>query len=179
MRDLGKRAVLISHDWYYRDRSTLGADAKKKVNFDHPSAFETPLLVRHLLSLKARRGIKTPRYDYASHRRLQETAEATATDIILIEGLFVLHDVRLRKLLELSVFVDVPADIRLIRRIRRDAVARGIAVEETLRLYENFVRPMHERYVQPSARHATHVWDALRDRRFPAKFKNEIRGMLP
>lgn len=179
VRNLGKRAVLISHDWYYRDRSKVRAGAKKKINFDHPSAFETPLLLKHLQALKARRGIETPRYDYASHRRLKQTVEMAAADIILIEGLFVLHDIRLRELLDLSVFVDVPADIRLIRRIRRDATARGIAVEETLRLYENFVRPMHERYVQPSAQHATHVWNALFDRGFPEKLKNELRRTAP
>ena len=172
------RAALISHDWYYRDRAGLSEEARKKVNFDHPNALETTVLVKHLEALSAGRDVPTPRYDYATSSRMKESVSAGSAGIILIEGLFILHEERLRRLLELSVFVDVPADIRLVRRIRRDVNDRRIPLEETLRLYERFVRPMHERYVEPSARHATYVWKPLDDRAFPARLKNEVRGML-
>ena len=177
-RALRGRAALISHDWYYRDRAGMPEEERQKVNFDHPNALETSVLVKHLQALSAGREVPTPRYDYATSSRLKETVPMGGAAIILIEGLFILHEERLRRLLELSVFVDVPADIRLVRRIRRDVIDRGIPVGETLRLYERFVRPMHERYIEPSARYATHVWKPLSDRTFPARFKNELKGML-
>ncbi len=177
-RALRGRAALLSHDWYYRDRAGMPEVLRRKVNFDHPNALETRILVKHLQALAGRLEVSTPRYDYATSSRLKETVPVAGADIVLIEGLFILHEERLRRLLDLSVFVDVPADVRLARRIRRDVIDRGIPVEETLRLYERFVRPMHERYVQPSARHATHVWKPLEDRTFPARFSDELRGML-
>ena len=172
------RAVLISQDWYYRDQAGLSRAAELKLNFDHPRAFDTPLLLKQLLELKAGRGVRTPRYEYGSHRQLDKTVPVASAPLILIEGIFILHEPRIRRLLDLSVFVDMPADIRLLRRIRRDTGGRGIPVEETLRLYERFVRPMHERYVQPSAAHATDVWMPLTDRGFPAKLALRLRKML-
>jgi uridine kinase len=177
-RALRGRAALLSHDWYYRDRAGMPEVLRQKVNFDHPNALETRILVKHLQALSDGREVATPRYDYATSSRMKESVPVAGAAIVLIEGLFILHEERLRRLLDLSVFVDVPADVRLARRIRRDVIDRGIPVAETLRLYERFVRPMHERFVQPSARYATHVWRPLEDRTFPSRFKDELRGML-
>jgi len=178
LRALGKRAVLISQDWYYRDQSAITGAAARELNFDHPRAFETMLMMKHLRELREHRGVQSPVYDYANHSRLDATTPVSPADLILVEGLFVLHETALRRLLDVSVFVDVPADIRLMRRLRRDAGERGIPVEETLRLYERFVRPMHERFVQPSGRHATHIWRPLTDRAFPARIRRNLKEML-
>ncbi|MEI6350941.1 MAG: uridine kinase [Verrucomicrobiota bacterium] len=176
---LQPHATLISQDWYYRDRAGVSPEAALKLNFDHPAAIDNALLRKHLLKLKARQEIHTPRYDYANHRRLASTVPVTHSPIILIEGILILHDARLRSLFDLSVFIDVPADVRLMRRIHRDVNARGIPVDETLRLYEVFARPMHERFVQPSACHATLVWSQLTDRRFPERLKSHLKQLLP
>jgi uridine kinase len=177
-RGLKGRAVLISHDWYYRDCSHLSPAEKLKVNVDHPGALETPLLVRHLHELKAQRPVDTPRYDYATQSRLPGKVPVSPAEIILLEGLFILHEDRLRPLLDLRVFVDVPADIRLLRRIRRDTEKRGISLEETLDRYEHYVRPMHERYVQPSAMHANRLWMPLTTPKFPRKLLLELNQLL-
>jgi uridine kinase len=175
---LGKRATLISHDWYYHDRGGLSEPERLKLNFDHPKALDTGLFVRHLQDLKNRAAVEAPRYDYATHKRLASTVPAAHADMILVEGLFILHEERIRQLLDLSVFVDVPADVRLLWRIRRDTHERGVPLEETLRIYEKFARPAHERYIQPSARFATTVWTPLTDKTFPARFRRQLQTIL-
>ncbi len=175
---LRPHATLVSQDWYYRDQNGISPEERLRLNFDHPDAFDNALLRKHLSRLKAREEVLSPRYDYASQRRHAESVPLNHSRIILLEGILILHDSRLRSLLDLSVFVDVPPDVRLMRRIRRDLEARGIPVAETLRLYESFARPMHERYVQPSARHASHVWSQLADPRFPARLKSQLKEKL-
>ena len=175
---LHPHATLVSQDWYYKDRGGISAGEAQELNFDHPSAFDGALLRRHLLQLKASKPIEAPRYDYATHRRLADTVSVPDAPIVLLEGILILHDARLRALLDLTVFIDAPADVRLMRRLRRDCSQRGIPVAETLRLYENFARPMHEQFVQPSARHATLVWDQMTDRRFPARLTARLQTLL-
>lgn len=175
---LHPHATLVSQDWYYRDRRGVSAQEEQHLNFDHPDAIETALLRRHLLALKALKTVESPRYDYATHSRMPRAVPVAPAPIVLLEGILILHDARLRELLDLSVFIDVPPDVRLVRRIRRDCNRRGISVDETLRLYETFVRPMHERFVQPSARHASLVWDQLTDTGFPARLKTRIQKLL-
>jgi uridine kinase len=170
----GRRAVLVSQDWYYHDRSGLPEKERLELNFDHPSSFDTGLLCRHLLELKAGRTIRPPDYDYATQRRLEGGLTLESAGVIVLEGLLILHEARLRKLIDFSVFIDVPADIRLARRIRRDVVNRRISVEETLRLYEHCVRPMHEKFIQPSARHADAVWQPLTEKTFPVRLKRRL-----
>jgi uridine kinase len=176
---LSPHAVLISQDWYYRDRSDLPYDQHDTLNFDHPSAFNSTLLQKQLAQLRAGNPVQTPRYDYVKHVVTREVVEVRPAPIILLEGILILHSQALRKTMDVSVFIHVPADIRLMRRIRRDAIDRGIPVEETLRLYELFARPMHERYIEPSARHATHVWHQEKDSRFPAKFLRKLAKWTP
>jgi uridine kinase len=171
-------AVIVSQDWYYRDRSMLSPGERRSLNFDHPKAFDHALLREQLLAIKAGRTVRAPRYDYSINQRLKGGVQLQPAPVILLEGLLVLHDPGLRALLDLSVFVDVPADLRLMRRLRRDVVDRGIPIEETLRLYEHCVRSMHEQFIQPSARHATMVWSQETDREFPMRLLKRIRAML-
>jgi uridine kinase len=173
------RAVLVSQDWYYRDQSRLPPEQEKELNFDHPNAFDAALLRHDLRELKARRAVEAPQYDYATHRRVRRTVRVEPADMIVLDGLLILHDPALRRLLDYSVFVDVPADIRLARRVRRDVADRRIPVEETLRLYLKFVRPMHERFVRPTARHATTVWHPENDPKYPAKLARHLRRLMP
>jgi uridine kinase len=168
-------AARFQEDWYYRDRSGLSDAAVVKVNFDHPAAIETPALLRDLDALRAGRAIRAPKYDYATHARMRETTLIEPAPVILLDGLFVLHRPALRRRLDIGIFVDVPADVRLIRRLRRDIDVRRIPAEETLRLWESFVHPMHERFVAPSARHATHVWRPEADAGFPRRLCAEIK----
>jgi uridine kinase len=174
-RELGSRAVIVSQDWYYKDYPALGAKARRALNFDHPRAFDTPLLIAHLEGLRRGEAIEAPQYDYATHKRVPRARRLEPAPLIILEGILVLHHAAVCRRLDHSVFVDMPADVRLIRRIRRDATERSIPADETLRLYETFARPMHERFVQPSAAHAEHVWRALEDVRFPKHFVTQAR----
>jgi uridine kinase len=175
---LGDDAAVISQDWYYHDRSALTEDERLKLNFDHPDAFDYTLLRRHLIALKTGSKVVPPRYDYATHARVENHTALAPRRIILLEGLLVLHDPRIRTLLDFSVFINVPAATRLTRRLRRDAGARAIPPEETMRLHHHCVNPMHEQFVQPSASHASTVWDQADDRSFPQRFAKILRAML-
>ena len=177
-RGLGRRATLLAQDWYYKDRTGVSRAAAKKLNFDHPNAIESKLFLRHLSALCRGEAVETPLYDYATHVRRTETRRVEPAPVLIVEGLFVLHDPRVAEQFDDSVFVDVPADVRLIRRIRRDAAHRAIDLEETLRLYENFVRPMHERFIAPSAARACKVWRPLDERGFPRQWLAKLRQSL-
>jgi uridine kinase len=174
-RELGSRVVVLSQDWYYKDHPALGSKARRALNFDHPRAFDTPLLIAHLEALRRGEAIEAPRYNYVTHARGSRTRRLEPAPLIVIEGILVLHHAAVCRRLDHSVFVDMPADVRLMRRLRRDAMERAIPADETLRLYESFARPMHERFVQPSAARAEHVWRALEDRHFPKNFVSQAR----
>ncbi len=117
---LGGRASILCQDWYYRDNKGVGGEAREQLNFDHPKALETAYCVRQLDRLLAGEPIRAPVYDYATHTRQAETRDVLPEPVIIVEGLFVLHEPELRKRLDLSVFIDVPDDMRLLRRVRRD-----------------------------------------------------------
>lgn len=168
-RGLGSRATVVCLDWYYRDHGDLPPERAKRLNFDHPDAIETSRLVRDLKRLLQGKPVEAPLYDYATHARLKQTFRVQPAPVVIVEGLFVLHDGPLRKLLDLGVFIRVPDDLRLLRRVRRDVRERRVDLEETLGLYERCVRPMHVRFIEPSARRATWVWDQLEDRGFPRR----------
>jgi uridine kinase len=174
--ELGPRAALISQDWYYKDQSD--AAQSESLNFDHPHALENSLLLDHLEELRHGRPVQSPRYDFATHSRTQRTIPLYPAPILIIEGLFVLHEESILKQLDHSVFVDVPADVRLKRRILRDDAERSIPADETRRLYETFARPMHDLFVEPSAANARHVWRPLSERDFPDRFASEIKQLL-
>jgi uridine kinase len=175
---LGNDAVTVTQDWYYRDRSMLSPGERRLLNFDHPAAFDHALLLEQLRALRAGETVRAPNYNYTTHQRSLEGVWLRPAPVILVEGLLVLHDPVLRQMFDYSVFVDVPADLRLVRRLRRDAGGRGRAIKETLRLYEYCVRTMHESFVQPSAQYATLIWHPEQDAEFPVKLVQRIRKML-
>ncbi|MDE2490140.1 MAG: uridine kinase [Elusimicrobia bacterium] len=172
------RAAIVCHDWYYKDNGRLDGEASKKLNFDHPAALETPLMGRHLDLLTAGEAVDAPVYDYATHTRLQETRRVEPTPLLILDGILILHEKPLRARMNLSVFIEVPDDIRLARRVRRDTMERRVDLDETLRLYEEFVRPMHLRYVVPSSHHATWIWSQLDDKRFPELLIRDLKRRL-
>lgn len=177
-RRLGKRAVIVCQDWYYRDNGHLTEEQSKKLNFDHPKAIETPFLCKQLGELLSGRTIQAPRYDYARHARLPQTHAVEPAPLVIVDGLLILAEKRVRELIDLSVFIDVPADSRLVRRIRRDVEHRRVDLEETLRLYEHCVRPMHDRFIQPSAEHAAFIWRQDEDKAFPEDLLRTLLARL-
>ncbi len=148
------RVVVIEQDAYYKDLSHLPLEERIKQNFDHPDAFDEDLLFRHLQDLLAGKDIESPVYDFTQHTRKKETVKLGGHDIIILEGILILQSERLRNLMDIKVFVDTDADVRLIRRLRRDLVERGRSIDSILYQYENSVRPMHLQFVEPSKRYA-------------------------
>lgn len=173
------RCVVIAHDHYYRDHPELSDEARRNLDFDHPGAFETSLLLHHLRELRAGRAVAVPRYRFDISRRSSETTCVAHAPVILVEGLFVLADARLRRALDLRVFVHTAADLRLLRRIRRDTTERGHPLAEVLTRYETHARPGHEHYVEPSRRHADLVWDQVAAPAFPARLLARLHKAAP
>jgi uridine kinase len=147
-------AAIVDHDAYYRDRSYLPRDARQSINYDHPDAIETELLVKHLGELRAGRAVEIPRYDFREHARRAETRRVEPAPVIVVEGILVLADERLRALMDLKLFVDTDADIRLMRRLERDIEQRGRTFAQVQEQYFATVRPMHLGFVEPSKRFA-------------------------
>ncbi|MFO7565121.1 MAG: uridine kinase [Enhygromyxa sp.] len=144
----------LRHDHYYRDRPDLSLEQRHRLNYDHPEALETNLLVEHLQHLKAGNPVEVPVYDFKAHRRRPETARRDPAPVIIVEGILVFVDEHLRRELDIKIFVDTEPDIRAIRRIRRDMQARGRDFEAVRRQYYETVRPMHLQFVEPSKRTA-------------------------
>lgn len=149
-----EHVAMLEYDAYYRDRSDLSYDERNQLNFDHPDALETDLLVHHLKELLAGRAIEMPSYDFAAHRRGDKTRRIEPTSVIIVEGILVLADERLRSLMNIKLFVDTDTDIRVFRRIRRDMEHRGRSFASIRDQYYNTVRPMHLEFVEPSKRWA-------------------------
>jgi uridine kinase len=147
-------AARLELDSYYRDLSDLDFEARAAVNFDHPNAFDVELLAQHIETLRGGEAVETPIYDYKTHGRRAETRRVEGRPIVVVEGILVFYFERLRKLMDIRIFVETASDIRLLRRIRRDIVERGRELEDVLGQYEKDVRPMHEAFVEPSKRHA-------------------------
>ncbi len=144
----------IEHDAYYRDRHDLSADERAMVNYDHPDSLETELLVQHIDRLRAGETVDVPIYDFKSHKRAEESRRVAPTPIVLVEGILVFVDARLRERLDMKLFVDTDADIRIFRRIRRDMEHRGRTFDSVREQYYKTVRPMHLEFVEPSKRTA-------------------------
>ena len=152
---LGQQAiVLIDHDAYYRDRSSLSAGERLRLNYDHPDAIETDLLVAHLTDLRAGRAVQIPQYDFRQHVRRPETRRIEPAPVVIVEGILVLAEERLRAQMDLKLFVDTDADIRLMRRLERDIEQRGRTFTQVREQYNTTVRPMHLAFVEPSKRFA-------------------------
>ena len=161
---LGKdRAIGIAHDAYYRDFSHIPTDQRAQINFDHPDAIETDLLVRHLQALSRGETVLVPTYDFTTHSRTHRTLEICPRPVIIVEGILLLVEQILRDVLSLKIFVDTPSDVRLIRRINRDVDERGRTPESVTLQYLETVRPMHATYVEPSREYADLVVCGDRD----------------
>ncbi len=172
-------ATVICHDWYYKNNDHIRDEAeRRKLNFDHPDALETARMCRDLDELAAGRGVDAPIYDYATHTRLERTRRIDPKPLLIIDGLLILHEKSLRDRMSLSIFIEVPDDVRLMRRIRRDCAERRVELDEILRLYENFVRPMNQLFVAPSSSHATWIWSQLEDQKFPDQLIADLKRRL-
>ncbi len=145
---------LIQHDAYYKDLSHLPASQRALRNFDHPDALDNELLIAHLKALKAGQAIEMPVYDFKTHTRTRQTRTVRPHRVILLEGILILADEELRRLMDVKIFVDTDADIRFIRRLQRDIAERGRTMESVIHQYLATVRPMHQRFVEPSKRYA-------------------------
>jgi uridine kinase len=151
---VGRDSVLIDQDAYYKDLAHLPLEERKRVNYDHPDAFDTDLMVAQLAELLAGRAIRKPTYDYPAHTRASATVDVEPRDIIIVEGILIFADARLRSLFDIKIFVDVADDVRFIRRLQRDVEERGRSMESVIQQYLTTVRPMHQEFVEPSKRHA-------------------------
>jgi len=155
VRSLGANQVsCIQHDSYYYDRSAVPPEERVHINYDHPDALESPLLVRHLELLKAGQPVNVPVYDFSRHLRTDETVVAYPRRVIILEGILILADAELRRLMDIMVFVDTDADLRILRRIDRDLRERGRDLDSVVEQYLESVRPMHLEFVEPSKRYA-------------------------
>ncbi len=145
---------LLQHDSYYRDLKHLEFEERIKQNFDHPASLETELLIRHINALCEGYPVEVPQYDFANHIRKKETTTVTPKKVILIDGILIFSEPELLELMDVKIFVDTDDDIRLLRRLKRDINERGRSVESVIKQYQEFVRPMHLEFVQPSKRYA-------------------------
>lgn len=146
--------AMIEQDSYYKDQSHLSFEERIRTNYDHPEAFDTPLLIEHLKLLMKGVTIEKPLYDFEIHNRKKETVRVESRDIIIVEGILVLQDKELRDLLDIKIYVDTDADVRIIRRLVRDINERGRSVDSVIDQYLNVVRPMHLQFTEPTKRYA-------------------------
>lgn len=144
----------VPHDAYYKDLADLPPNQKVEINYDHPNSLDTPLMTEHIKKLIAGEAIDLPTYDFTIHSRTEKTIHIQPNPVILVEGILIFTDPVLRELCDVKIYVDTDADIRLIRRIRRDINERGRTIESVLRQYEKTVRPMHLEFVEPAKRYA-------------------------
>jgi uridine kinase len=148
------QVTVVDHDRYYRDRNELRLEERAALNYDHPDALETDLLVQHVRELRDGRPIQAPRYDFARYARLPETDTLHPRRAVIVEGILIFTDAALRALMDIKVFVDTDADTRFIRRLQRDVAQRGRTMDSVIDQYQTTVKPMHLEFVEPSKRYA-------------------------
>lgn len=146
--------TVITHDNYYKAHDDMTYEERSQLNYDHPNAFDTELLIRHLKELKEGQSIACPVYDYTIHNRSQETTIIEPNKVIIVEGILIFENKELCELMDIRIFVDTDDDIRIIRRIQRDVLERARSLESVINQYLNTVKPMHEQYVEPSKKNA-------------------------
>ena len=149
-----EHVTLLDHDRYYRDRNDLRLEERAALNYDHPDALETDLLVQHVRELKSGRSVNVPQYDFTRHARLTETETFQPRRALIVEGILVFTDAALRDLMDIKVFVDTDSDTRFIRRLQRDVADRGRTMDSVIDQYQSTVKPMHLEFVEPSKRYA-------------------------
>lgn len=146
--------AMLCHDYYYRSNAHLPFDERIKLNYDHPNAFETDLLIEHVKQLKNGKTIKHPVYSFVEHTRLEETVEVKPAKVIIVEGILIFENQELCDLCDIKVFVDTDADVRILRRLTRDVKERGRDIDSVISQYLTTVKPMHEQFVDPSKKRA-------------------------
>lgn len=149
-----KNVAIIEQDSYYKDQSNISFEERVKTNYDHPFAFDNELLINHLKDLLDGKSIQKPIYDFENHNRKKETVLVEPRDIIVLEGILILYDEDLRNLMDIKLFVDTDADVRVIRRILRDIKDRGRTLDSVVKQYMTTVRPAHMQFVEPTKRYA-------------------------
>ena len=148
------QVVVLEHDRYYRDRNDLRLEERAALNYDHPDALETDLLVRHVRDLKAGQAVEVPQYDFTRHARRSATHRCEPRRAIIVEGILIYSDAALRELMDVKLFVDADADTRFIRRLQRDVAERGRRMDSVIEQYLGTVKPMHFEFVEPTKRYA-------------------------
>ena len=154
VKRFGDDVTVLSHDNYYHRRDEMSMEERAKVNYDEPAALETDLMVRHLEKLRQGEAIECPVYDFSQHNRSNKTTTIIPKRVIIVEGILIFENEDLRNLMDIRIFVDTDADVRLGRRILRDVEERGRTLQSVLEQYETTVKPMHEKYVEPSKKFA-------------------------
>ena len=153
-KEFADNISMLSHDYYYKSHSELSFDERKKLNFDHPDAFDTDLLIEHLTKLKNGEVIRRPNYSFVDHLREDQTFEVVPKKVILLDGILIFENKDLRDMMDIKIFVDTDADIRFIRRLVRDVRDRGRTIDSVIEHYKTTVKPMHEQFVEPSKKYA-------------------------
>ena len=154
VEQFGDVVSVLSHDNYYRRLDHLAFEDRCKVNYDEPKALETELMAQHLQQLRQGQAINCPVYDFSQHNRSEQTVLIEPRQVIIVEGILIFENPQLRELMDIRIFVDTDADIRLCRRIKRDVNKRGRTMESVIEQYQTTVKPMHEKYVEPSKKFA-------------------------
>jgi len=149
-----QEVLMIEQDSYYRDQTAMPMSERVKRNYDHPLAFDTELFLQQLKSLLSYLPVNKPVYDYTNHTRYSETVRIEPKDVIIIEGILILEDQRLRDLMDIKIFVDTDSDVRVLRRLVRDIRSRGRSMESVIEQYLSVVRPMHLQFIEPTKRYA-------------------------
>ncbi len=150
----GDDVSILYHDNYYKSHSDMPYEARTKLNYDHPDAFDTPRMIADLEALRRGEAIQSPTYDYTIHDRARETVEVRPTKVVVVEGILIFENRTLRGLMDIKIFVDTDADVRILRRITRDVKERGRSLDSVVTQYLTTVKPMHEQFVEPSKRFA-------------------------
>ncbi|MCO6563091.1 uridine kinase [Staphylococcus lugdunensis] len=150
----GHSVTLLAQDYYYKDQSHLTFEERLETNYDHPFAFDNDLLIKNLKDLKNGQSVEVPTYDYANHTRSDETIAFEPKDVIIVEGIFALENKTLRDMMDVKIYVDTDADIRILRRLIRDTKERGRSMESVINQYLNVVKPMHNQFIEPTKKYA-------------------------
>lgn len=152
--EFGEDVSVLYHDNYYKSHSEMPYEERTRLNYDHPDAFETDLMIRDIQALRRGETVRCPVYDYTIHDRSGETVEVCPTKVIIIEGILIFENQALRDLMDIKIFVDADADVRILRRIMRDVKKRGRSLDSVVNQYLTTVKPMHQQFVEPSKRYA-------------------------
>ena len=149
-----EQVTIITHDNYYKAHDDMTYEERSRLNYDHPNAFDTDLMIEHLAALKNGQKIECPVYDYTIHNRSKDTLTIVPNKVIIVEGILIFENKELCDLMDIRIFVDTDADVRIIRRIKRDVIERARSLESVMNQYLDTVKPMHEQFVEPSKKNA-------------------------